>query len=194
MECTEPLNIYKGYYSIFEDLYNQFSKNKNVFISSTTPAIPRIDKPYRYIAVGHVKYQNGDEKIKLLANSPLNSFFIKTKNFKRHPTYDYLMFIYEFDPRNGKLTGISDMFIPEDTNYVLAFPSGIAYSGPTLIISYGDHDARSKLLAIKDGILNNILKPIDRDKGILPSPREIGFFIFPQKCIKKEGICKLLIF
>lgn len=193
MYCTQPLDISKGYFGYFEEIYN-ISKNKDFFISVTTPAIRRIDKPNTYIAVGHVKYKNNQEKIKLLSNSPLASFFVKTNNFKRHPVYDYLMFIYEFDPNNGQLIAISDMFIPEGSDYILSFPSGIAYSGPTLIISYGDHDARSKLLAIRPGILNKILKPIIyTDKGIIsPHPNEIGFFIFPQKCIKKDGICKLI--
>ena len=112
-------------------------------------------------------------------------------------TYDYLMFIYEFDPRTGKLISISDMFIPEDSEYVLAFPSGITYVGNSLAISYGDHDSRSKLLIIRDGVLNKILKPVITTRNNIiktPLPDDINFLIFPRRCVAKDGLCKLILF
>lgn len=74
------------------------------------------------------------------------------------------MFIYEFDPENGKITRISDMFIPENSEYLLVFPTGLIYVGDELWIFYGDHDSSCKIMTIKQDIVSRLLKaPRDSD-------------------------------
>lgn len=121
MQCIpRPTIDSLGYYGTLEKIYNSNSKEKFFHISVTTPALP-FDSG-RYIGVGHVKYKNQEEFIRLVRTSPLASFYSQTKTFKRHPIYDYLMFIYEFNPATGQVTRVSDMFLPSDTEYIFSIP------------------------------------------------------------------------
>jgi len=147
----------EGYYGYFEEKYN--NNGKFLHISLTTPAL-RYNRD-RYIGIGHVKYANDQKYIDLVQTSPLANFFTRMKNFKRHPALDYLMFIYEFDPRSGEVLRITDMFLPEDTDYVLGFPSGLEYAPDgDVMISYGDHDSFCKIVKIKREIVERMLKPV----------------------------------
>ncbi len=189
------------YYDRVENYYN--SKEKKILhISLSTPSIPKKNSE-AYISVGHVKYLNG-ENIKLVQNSPLGIFYNQHTNYKRHPIYDYLMFLYEFNPYDGKIIRVSDMFLPSDTDYVLAFPSGISYDmSGNLLISYGDHDTKSKVCIIGNNFVEKMLYPVEKrnvlsvsntlnDKKDKMSPQELNFFILPKYCQDLVGMCKII--
>jgi len=178
-----------GYYGYLENKYKLNGSEKFLFISVTTPAIPKWNDKNRYIGIGHVKYKHDFRFMNLIKTTPLGIFFNRTRNFKRHPIYDYLMFIYEFDPRDGEIKQITDMFLPEDTNYILSFPSGIEYAPDgNIIISYGDHDSFCKILKIKRDVLDKLLKPID-----MKPAEKMNFFPLPKVCINKKDICSLIL-
>jgi len=176
-----------------EDDHNYFGnyeKETNLLkISVSTPAIQNIENQ-RYIGVGHVKYENKNGDIKQI-EMPLKDFLInKEKNYKRHYKYDYFMFIYEFEPKTGEITRISDMFIPEDSEYLLVFPSGLIFIEDKLCMFYGVHDSNCKSMIIKHDIVSKLLKkPRDVNSFHID---EINFFTFPTKCYKKSDICKLI--
>lgn len=169
--------------------YGNYEKENKVKISVSTPSIQSMENKERYIAVGHVKYENKEEVRQI--EGPLKDFLKnKEKNYKRHYNYDYLMFIYEFDPENGEITRISDMFIPENSEYLLVFPTGLIYIEDELWILYGDHDSKCKAMIIKQNIVTKLLKN-PRDENSLHLD-EINDFIFPTKCYKKSDMCILL--
>ncbi len=127
--------------------------------------------------------ENSDEEIQRL--DP------KLRKYNNSPKYDYLMFLYEFDPENGHITGISDMFIPESSKYVLSFPSGLVYIGDELWILYGDHDSYCKVMSINKKYVSKLLHTTpENSKSFLAE--DIKYFTFPETCYKKEDICKLL--
>jgi hypothetical protein len=194
MRCVPmPTTDVLSYYGNLEKVYNSGSKDKFFHISVTTPALPFGNE--RYIGVGHVKYKNQEEYIRLVRTSPLANFYSQTKTFKRHPIYDYLMFIYEFNPITGQVTRVSDMFLPGDTEYILAFPSGLEFTpNGDIIISYGDHDSSCKFITIRRDIVNKILKPVGVINNVLlPQAKDLYFFSFPQTCIDRNGLCQLIL-
>jgi len=171
-----------GYYGELEKFYNSFFEEKNfLFISVSTPSI--LNNNGKLIGVGHVKYKNNANMIQKTKGTPLEKFYNQTRNFKRHPVYDYLMFIYEFDKETAAITRITDMFLPKNTDYILSFPSGLSYNSNNTIISYGDHDSLCKLLVIKNDFIESILKPVQIGKDgkiYYPTPYNINFGFFPD--------------
>lgn len=170
------------YLGLLEKCYNSGHPQKKLFISLTTPAIQRKDKPNRHLGVGHLKFLWKMHDSELLKNTLLDVFY--RENFDKikyhHPYYDYFMFIYEFDSTTFELTNTSDFFIPRpDANGVLlSFPSGIEYDqNDNLMIFYGDGDSFCKALLIRDTptTLDKMLKfPIVNDRinacSLLPGP------------------------
>ncbi len=157
----------------------------------TTPAIPNQLNPKRFIGVGHVKFKNkNQDALNLFQDTPLGQFYFVHPRLKRHPIYDYFMFLYEFDAKTKVITRVSDAFLPdEDTNFVLSFPSGIEYvpNSNHLIISYGDHDAMCKLCIIRDFAWNKMLRRMQ-------NPIDFQFIFLPKICqTKRAGICSLLL-
>tara|TARA_R110001599_G_scaffold104516_1_gene265144 strand:- start:2185 stop:3549 length:1365 start_codon:yes stop_codon:yes gene_type:complete len=183
---------------------------KILHISVSTPAIPIQNKKDRYIAVGHVKFRNTEKKAGKIRSKPFEKFYAiisekrgdeeedeedeegDEKLYRQAPNYDYLMFLYEFDPTNGHITGISDMFIPEDSKYLLAFPTGLTYIDDQLWIFYGDHDSNCKVIKIKSEYVSKLLKETPEDTEAFFSG-DINYFIFPKICLTKSDICNLLL-
>jgi hypothetical protein len=191
MKCGELQYKDNNYYGNYEKHVN--SKYKNLLkVSVSTPSIQYLKFPERYIGVGHTKFKY--KNIKLSGCEELKEFYINTKRSikKKHYTYVYLMFLYEFDPKNGKLARISNMFIPESSEYLLVFPTGLIYIKDELWIFYGNHDSYCNIMIIKKEYIEKILKPIPKDKNSLKCD-QVDYFIFPQKCYRKSDICKLLL-
>lgn len=195
-----PLQEKLGFFGKLENYYNlAIFKNLNdkiFYISVTTPAIPKRDDPTKYIGIGHVKYKNKDRIINLIPKSPLGLFYKQANKIKRHPVYDYLMFIYEFDPKTAEITRTTDMFVPNDAKYLVTFPSGLEYSPDgNIMISYGDYDSLCKMMFIKFDIINKLLKPIlvEDELIISPTPLTLNFIPFPSICIEKKGLCSLIL-
>jgi len=179
-----PIVESNGYYGHLENFYNSFFDNRDfIFISVSTPSIYN-NKNNKLIGVGHVKYKNDINMINKVKGTPLEKFYNETRNFKRHPIYDYLMFIYEFDKETAEITRVTDMFLPKHTEYILAFPAGLSYdSNNNMMISYGDHDSFCKLLVIRNEFIDKILKPIkigEYGKIYFPEPNDINFGFFPE--------------
>jgi len=182
-----PNKILDGniYFGLLEKCYNSNFDQKFLFISLSTPAISRRDKINRHIGVGHLKFY-WKKHSDLLKDSPLAVFYKKYLNkYRHHPSFDYFMFIYEFDSSTFELTNISDFFIPKPStsnDVLLSFPSGIEYDGnDNLMIFYGDGDTFCKMLYIKDSheVLENMLRfPIVENHinacSLLPGP---GFYL-----------------
>jgi hypothetical protein len=145
--------------------------NKIVHISLSTPAL-RMSSG-RYVAFGHIKYTYKDVG-ELSSNSPLRRFtdLLIEKKKKLHPTYVYLMFLYEFSPEFPyNITRISDMFIPESA-FSLVFPNNLTYSPEEdkYIMSYGDHDNQCWLLYMSPYQIEEALK-------VMKNPREVKFLL-----------------
>lgn len=171
-----------NYYEALERYYNRvLGDDKYVFVSVTTPAIQNPEG--NYVGVGHIKY-----KTTVLRDTPgaregnIYRFYNQTQGLDRHPVYDYLMFFYEFDPENGRLVSVSDAFIPSETTYSLSFPSGITmYNGKYVIVTYGDHDSQCKMIIFPSETVRKLLAR--------KNPNELGFYMMPEKCFDKTGIC-----
>lgn len=84
------------------------------------------------------------------------------------------------------------MFIPEDSRYLLAFPTGLIYVEDEIWIFYGDHDSHCKILKIPNHCVSKILKNTTNDKNSFYS-EDINYFIFPRTCINKSDICDILL-
>jgi hypothetical protein len=183
-------NFLEDQYEIYgqiEEIYNR--KEKILAISTSTPAIQRKNGFGKYIGVGHIKYFN-NLIVNLINPTPLENFHVKTSNFQKHPFFNYLMFIYEFDPENGNISSISDFFIPEESNFILSFPTGLFYIDNELSILYGDHDSSCKMIIFNENILTKLLKPFVISQF---DPKNINFFFFPQRCVLKNDLCKILL-
>ena len=111
----------------------------------------------------------------------------KPKKYKRSIKHDYFMFLYEFDPSTGEITATSDMFIPESSEYLLVFPTGLIYVGEDLWIFYGDHDSYCKTMIINQEYVSKMLKPTPKDNTSFHE-NDIKYFTFPESCIKKNDI------
>lgn len=156
LESVEKQEYYGNYEKFFlteNNTKKQLKKNDKIklHVSVSTPAIPSKDNPNRYLGVGHIKYTN--QKIGNIKTDEFKKFYSKTKKYNRYVYSDYLMFIYEFDPRDGHLTRTSDFFIPEDSEYLLVFPTGLIYVEDQLYILYGDHDSNCKAMIIDINML-----------------------------------------
>jgi hypothetical protein len=197
-----------SYFGLLEESYgyNPASRKPYLAISLTTPAIPRRSATRRYIGVGHVKFDHNDVGKGIFRGKPLETFYNNHRLMvlKHHPILDYFMFIYEFDPENAEITKISDFFIPEKTNWILAFPSGIEYisrdpSHPDLdpvAIFYGDHDSGCRMVVLEPERLDSLLHiPVFNVDAIdvvsiLPGP---GFYFLPELCSSDTGLCEWLV-
>lgn len=169
------------YFGLLEKCYNAGLDEEILFISLTTPAIPRRHRSGRHIGVGHLKVK-WNEHAKFHSGSPLGNFYKENLDkFAHHPIYDYFMFIYEFNTETFELTNISDFFIPRpnsSTDVLLSFPSGLEYDQEdNLMIFYGDGDSFCKMLFIKDAdkVLEKMLKfPVIENRidacSLLPGP------------------------
>ena len=192
MVCSKSSLAVPSFFGELEAFYNPSTLESKFFhVSVTTPAIPNRMKKNRYIGVGHIKFKNkNQDALNLFQDTPLGQFYFAHPQLKRHPIYDYFMFLYEFDSGTGAITRVSDAFLPdENTGYVLSFPSGIEYSGDeknNLMISFGDHDSMCKLCIIRDFAWNKMLRTIQR-------PHEFQFFILPKACYTRRGVCSLLL-
>lgn len=197
IEIQEPAAYGKStYYDKLEKIYNILTKDKFLNISLSAPSIKKRNSE-NYISVGHAKYLNSEKYINLVQTTPLGMFYNKNKFFNRHPIYDYLMFLYEFNPYDGKIIKVSDMFLPADSTYVLAFPAGISYdANDNLIISYGDHDTKAKICIIGNYFVEKMLYSINRKNSVFSplqsNPIELNFFILPKVCENLLGMCKIL--
>lgn len=126
----------------FFNNFKKYYRNK-IHISVTTPAIPFND--IEYIGVGHIKYKY-ENNLRDIINTKLSNFTLQMtlENKKFHPIYVYLMFFYTFNPENGNVKKISNMFLPQ-SEYVLCFPSGITKTPyNNFLISYGDSDVKCR--------------------------------------------------
>jgi len=188
IQCDGIRKIYSK-----NDFFKRFEKYYKgiVYVSVSTPAL--LQENGKYLALGHIKYKyrkiedskdfteeeygsgvrsSPERKIVKFKNTRLARFHKKLLNNdkKFHPSFVYLMFLYEFEPVPPyEVTRISSMFIPESP-YALSFPSNLTYS-PELdsyIISYGDYDSRCKMLIMSPKQVKNALKPIS-------SPRNVKF-------------------
>jgi hypothetical protein len=166
--CT---GITKNKSIIFFNKFKKYYKNK-IHISVTTPAISFND--IEYIGVGHIKYKY-ENNLGDIQNTKLSNFTLQMtlENKKFHPIYVYLMFFYTFNPVDGGVTKISNMFLPQ-SDYVLCFPSGISKTpNNSFLISYGDSDVKCRFfktsyVEIVDSLydINNII-PNDIDFKML---------------------------
>ncbi len=194
IKCAPQKLFSKGnYFEMLEKCYNAAASEQILFISVTTPAIPKLKGKNRYIGIGHVKIK-WQHYQKLPDESPLYKFYMKNVNFyKHHPIFDYFMFIYEFDPVSLEIIKITDFFIPwvpKEIGYLLVFPSGIDYSpaGFNLLIFYGDHDSYCKMIALPENTVNKLLNiPVvtageTNACSLLPGPEIV---ILPEICTKK---------
>ena len=159
--------------SITNDIFDNIDTYKNkIHISVTTPAISFND--IEYIGVGHIKYRY-ENNLGDIRNTKLSNFTLQMtlENKKFHPMYVYLMFFYTFNPTNGVVTKISNMFLPQ-SDYVLCFPSGICKTpNNSFLISYGDSDVKCRFfktsyVEIVDSLYNiNNITPNDIDFQML---------------------------
>ena len=93
----------------------------------------------------------------------------------------YLMMLYFFNPETGSIKYTSTAFLPiatgdDDVIYMrmpLVFPCGLIATPNSLYISYGEGDAKSRLMRLKGGPLRNMI--INTIKIIL---KTLGFSIF----------------
>jgi len=193
--CSKSSLAVPSFFGELEAFYNPplLTGGKNfLHVSVTTPAIPnRMKQGKRFIGVGHIKFKNKDQDtLNLFQDTPLGKFYFAHPQLKRHPIYDYFMFLYEFDAGTGAVTRVSDAFLPdENTGYVLSFPSGIEYApgnSNNLMISFGDHDSMCKVCILRDFTWNKMLRKIER-------PQDFQFFILPKSCYTRRGVCSLLL-
>lgn len=141
-------------------------KNK-IYFSLSTP-IQKING--KNIGIGHCKINFRH----LYPNTNFQKFndkYIKlNKNIKLHGHLIYFFYFYVFDDKHNVIS-ISNAFIPSYFNnhdpYYLVFPIGFTkYKHDIFIISYGEGDARCKLMYIhKNKILATLqdIKTIDFD-------------------------------
>lgn len=134
-------------------------------VSVTTPAIPFGDN-YR-LGVGHIKFHYTPDDLGRLREergvTNLETFVHQAfqKNLMFHPTWVYLMYLYKFDVRDGKVTHISHMFLPEcDTT--LCFPSGLTrmnprHHGENILLTYGNMDITCDAMVLPDVTIDSML-------------------------------------
>lgn len=142
-------------------------------VSVSTPALSykNMDSSdAEYISVGHIKFYIHD--VGNMRESGIKKFhkYIVQKGMKFHPVYSYLLFIYTFNPNSSEILKISPFILPGETDWTLVFPSGISYDNRKehLLISYGDHDQRCKLLLLDMNLVNKILVNIEKLSPNLP--------------------------
>lgn len=178
------------YYGNYEKHINSQFKGL-LRVSVSTPAIKSFEYPDRFIGVGHMKFKFAN--LEKTDCEELKDFYINVKRMikKLHSTYVYLMVIYEFNAINGEITRISNMFIPESTEYLLVFPSGLIQIADELWIFYGDHDSSCNIMTIKNKYVSKLLKEVPENKDAL-NCEQVKYFVFPQKCYRKSDICLLL--
>jgi hypothetical protein len=149
--------------------------NETYKFSLGTPAIPYNDT--EYIAVGHSRFNIKNDKYDFLntlyGNSPfvspnftafLEHVYKNKEKYILHKFNFYFMYFYTFDKNTHKITKMSHSFIPPNNRpSLLVFPAGIVQmpSSHTFIISYGEGDARSKLLFIDRSMIESLLHPIE---------------------------------
>jgi len=107
-----------------------------------------------------------DDRIHEAGATHLMNFVIEAKRqnlgFHRHPhPFIYLMYLYKFDVRDGNVTHISDMFLPEGTT--LCFPSGLTQMNPQthprdILLTYGNMDASCEAMVLTYDIINRMLR------------------------------------
>ena len=165
IECPTIEHVTRG-----ENILGRIAKyyNKVLHVSLSTPALAaRLDDgtvdDSRRIAFGHVKYVYKHIK-DVPRGSPLTSFHKllveKKKHF--HPTYVYLMYIYEFEATPPyRVTRVSDFFLPE-TSWSLVFANSLTWSPEqrSYVMAYGDHDNQCWLLYMTPTEVENALRTI----------------------------------
>lgn len=129
--------------------------NNQIYFSLSTPIINNI-------GIGHCKINykheyNDDDKF--------NNF--KEKHFKNkilHGHLLYFFFFYKFD-ENYNITHMSNALMPYDKHYLLAFPIGFTkYKHDIFIISYGEGDAKCKLMYLHINEIMDKLQDINHLK------------------------------
>lgn len=141
----------------------------DIVIKLSTPSLQLDDNTY--ISVGHISVKfdfikKNPEKFKFLTETaPLDAL----DKHANHPSLIYFMMFFTFDKNTYEVKKISNAFIPTSksifshTPYLLAFPSGfIELDTNTYLISYGEGDERSKLMAIEKGEVTKLLRPIPK--------------------------------
>lgn len=165
LQCTAISKIH-GNNRFFEKLIKFY--NNIIFISLSTPALRR--KNGNYIAFGHVKYKYKNiDKINPSTN--LFKFNKKIKNKNLHPTFVYLMFLYEFSSQYPySITRISNMFIPE-SEFSLVFATNLTRNTKgTYILSYGEHDSECWLLYMTE-------KEVEDALITITDPQDLQFLL-----------------
>lgn len=157
--CFEKLRDQCTYNYV--DEYGNLTNKSLIHVSVTTPSINYISD-YIYIGVGHIKYEYS-KTIPVNSSNLCNKLYQFTKSLEfsskknAHPFYIYLMFIYTFNAKTGKILKISDMFIPYNES-MLCFPSGITKTNNNeFLISYGVSDASCYYLKATREDIDNIL-------------------------------------
>lgn len=154
------------------------NSNDNILFSGGSPAINYFKFSNLKIALGHVKVHTAYAKInKIIKESDYN-----------YTQYVYYMFFYTFDPANGEVYSISEMFIPTcDINdssshvpYLMVFPMALIEWDDKYIVSYGEGDIRCKILTINKEDVSKMLKDI----RLFKSEKDLKYMFY----IGKEGV------
>lgn len=129
---------------------------RSALFSCSTPAIPFGNK---YLAVGHLKLT----PMELPQRPTLGKQ--RHQELRRfldgHPSYNtrYFMFFYTFDPETLSILEISHSFIPPGATSNVVFPTGLIMNlDGKIIVSYGEHDDKMKLLFLEPEEVTSMLR------------------------------------
>jgi len=174
-KCYKLENAGISPYKQIQDYYNSFKKpniDKFLHISVSTPAIKIYDNIY--LGCGHAKYNykilRDPSKVEIgIENTILYEFDDRQINLNKkfHPIFGYFMFLYIFDAITGNVLRITDFLLPVYSDYVLAFPCGLTTYGDDwkngIIISFGDHDSKCKMLFVTAETIGEWLQVSDQE-------------------------------
>ena len=143
------------------ELYT-ISKNNNngiVFSGGTNSIIYNNDNELR-IGLGHAKItykyiENNKDKFPK---------YLYEKKYNYHFNLVYTMFFFIFEAKTGKITKITNIFIPTSKNsdichhpYNIVFPMSIIEKNNNYIISYGEGDIKCKIMIISIKDVNDMM-------------------------------------
>ena len=89
----------------------------------------------------------------------------------------YFMFFYLFDEK-GRILSISNIFLPEYTNrpFALCFAMSVIEDGEYYIVSYGEGDARCRLIRLDKKRVIRMLQSINT---VTSSSLRFGYLYIP---------------
>ena len=141
----------------------QFRNSYSYFSLGTSPIHYSKDE---YLAVGHSRIHHDDIQYGLPSVATTLREISKTNPKFRHPKLDYFMFFYTLNKTDLQVNRISNSFIVGDhLPFFVQFPMGIIpitlRKRVHFMISYGEGDARSKLLVISKKSIETLLHPLE---------------------------------